>query len=289
MNHRLNRLFPYVLILGVLILLVGIIAIPTGLGVIISFFNYTLRPERFFTGITNYMKVFRDVLFWNALKNNFIYVFSAVSLELVTGFWIAVLLSRRFLGQKLWVSLILAPYTISSVVSVVVWKYMFNTSYGIINYFLSFLGIHSINWLGDPVFAFISAVIIDVWKESPFMTIILYAAMTTVPRELYESAHIDGASFWDCLWKITLPTIRPAIFVVLIFRTIFVFRTFDIPWILTRGGPANSTELLAILTYKYGFVYWDFGRAAAIGVIMLVITLLFSSVYIKGVQKGGSF
>ena len=286
MKNTSNRAIPYFFTFGVLLILLVVITIPTVWALFQSFFELKLGSPSKFAGIENYRNSFKDFLFWNAFRNNLLFVFLAMVFELLLGFWAAVLLSRHFKFQKLWVSLILAPYAISPVVGVVVWKYMLNSTYGIVNYVLSFGGVSPLNWIGDTTLAFVSVILVDVWQNTPFITIILYAAITSIPGDLFECADLDGASFLQKLFGITVPIILPAILIAVTFRTIFAFRTFDIPWILTRGGPANGTDLLSIYLYQQGFGYWLFGRASAVGWIMLVITLLLSLVYIRLIQKG---
>ena len=276
---------PYLLILGVVIILLLSIGIPTILAFYLSFFEYTLGESKIFVGLKNYIDTLHDSQFWNSFYNNFLFLIFAVSLELIIGLSIATILSRGFKLQKLWFCLIIAPYAISPIVAVVTWKDMLSTSYGVINYFLSFIGIQKVNWIGDTTLAMVSVILVNVWKFYPFITIISYAAIKAIPLELLEAAKIDGASSTQRFWYITWPLIKPALLIALTFRTIFVFRTFDIPWVLTHGGPVRSTEILSLYLYQYGFAYWNFGRASSIAVIMLLGTSIFAIPYLQRMRK----
>lgn len=281
----LKRL-PLTLISGVLVLLVLVIMVPTIWALFLSFFEFSVGAARQYVGMQNYLTTFGDPNFWGALINNSIFVIAAVALELFIGLSIALLLSSGFPFQKLWFSLLIAPYAISPVVAVVSWKDMLNTTYGIINYFLSFFGIAPLNWLGSPNLAMLSIIVTEVWKYFPFTTIIAYAAIKAIPKSLFESAKIDGANGLQQLRYITLPFIKPALFVALAFRIIFVFRHFTIPRELTGGGPAGSTQILSLYLYEQGFSYWRFGRASAIAWLMLVLTVILSLYYIKRMREG---
>ena len=153
---------------------------------------------------------------------------------------------------------------------------MLNPDYGMVNYALSLVGISGLNWSADPTLAFVSVVLLDVWRYAPFTAMILYAALMAIPRELFEAARVDGATPLQVLKNVMLPLIVPAFLVALVFRIIYVFRTFGIIWILTKGGPVGATEVLSIYLYKQGFRYWNFGVAAAVAAVMLVLTFLAS-------------
>jgi multiple sugar transport system permease protein len=194
----------------------------------------------------------------------------------------ALLLARGFPLQGLWLALVLAPYAVSNVVGVAAWRHMLLTDNGYVNGLLAVIGIERISWLSDPSWAFVSLVMVSVWRELPFILVIVYAALLSVPGELKEAARVDGASALQSFGHVVLPIILPAILIAVIFRLVFAFRQFDIVWLLTQGGPGEATELLSVFLYRTGFRYWDFGTASAIAWIMTAATLAISYWAVRG-------
>lgn len=271
-----HQLTPVLFVAPTLLILAGVILVPEIWALVLSLFRKTFGQPATFRGLANYAKILNDPAFWNALKNNLLFVGLAVSIESVVGLGIALLLHRGFPFRRFWIALIIAPYALSEVVGVVMWRYMLNPDYGVVNYVLSFVGVSGLNWFADPTLAFGSVVLLDVWRYAPFTAMILYAALMTIPRELFEAAKVDGANSLQVFRNVMFPLILPAFQVALVFRIIYVFRTFGIIWILTRGGPLGSTEVLSIYLYKQGFRYWNFGVASAVALVMLVLTFLAS-------------
>jgi len=278
-------MLPLFLIIPVVAILVAVILIPEILSLYISLQNYTFGYPPTFVGLSNYLEILHDPVFLNAILLNIVFVFIEVSVEFLLGLGSALLLSRKFPLQRVWVSLIIAPFAISPVVSVVAWKNMLSADFGVITYILSFFGISTERWLLEPLSALLVIVIINAWREFPFTTLILYSAIITIPVDRIEAALVDGASKFQRFRYITLPSIRTATIVALTFRTIFAFRTFDVIWILTQGGPFNSTTILSIYLYIQSFRYLRLGMGAAIGMVMLIFTLLVSAYYMRGLYK----
>lgn len=276
-----TALAPSLLTAPVVLLLTVAILAPSLWTIYLSLNRYSFGYPMEFAGLGNYGTILRDADFWNALRNTLIFVVATVGGEFLLGLGAALLLSRRFAGQNLWIALLISPYAASPVVSVVVWKYMLDHTVGVVNYGLSWLGIGPYNWLTSPLHAFIAVVGISVWMSFPFTMLLLYAAVEAIPRELFEAASVDGASGWDRFRFITFPLMIPAAVVALTFRTILALRTFDIIWILTRGGPVVATEVLAIYLYRHGFSYWNFGMGAAIAWLILIVTMAFVMVYLR--------
>lgn len=239
-----------------------------------------------FVGLDNYLWVLGDPAFQAALLRNIFYVTVVVSLEVLIGFGCALVLQQRFPLRALWMALIIAPYAVSPIVAVVMWKYMLDPSFGVVNYMLTTVGLPGVQWLSTPATSMAAIIIVAVWKEFSFTTIVLFSALVTVPRELYEAARIDGATALQNLRFVTLPLIMPAIAIVVLFRVIFTLREFGIPQTLTGGGPGRSTEILSLYLYKEAFRYSNFGTGAATGWIMLVVTVLLSSLLLRRTYRG---
>lgn len=235
-----------------------------------------------FTGLDNYLFLFRDERFWNALCNTVYFTASSVSLELVAGFGVALLLHREFPLRGLVRAVVLVPWAVPTVVSAKMWEWMYNSDFGVLNYLL---GTH-VNWLGNSFWALNAAVIMDVWKTTPFVAVLLTAGLQVIPKELYQAARIDGAGGWGILRNITFPLLTPVILVVLIFRTLDAFRIFDAIYVLTGGGPGNTTETLSIYAYKVLFQTLQFGYGSTLAVVVFLCVGLISLFYISLLRRG---
>jgi multiple sugar transport system permease protein len=229
-----------------------------------------------FAGLDNYLRLAADERFWNALGNTLYFAVVSVSLELVLGLAFALAVQRPFRGRALLYGVILLPWAVPTAVSARMWEWMYNTEIGVLNHILG----AEVNWLGAPAWALNAAVAMDVWKSTPFVALLLVAGLQGIPRELYHAAALDGASRWTVLRRITLPLLAPVILVALIFRTIDAFRVFDSIYVLTGGGPANSTETLSIYAYKTLFQSLEFGYGSALAVSVFVLVALVALPYV---------
>lgn len=229
-----------------------------------------------FTGLANYLRLAADERFWNALGNTLYFAIVSVSLELVLGLAFALAVQRPFRGRALLYGVILLPWAVPTAVSARMWEWMYNAEIGVLNHILG----AEVNWLGAPAWALNAAVAMDVWKSTPFVALLLVAGLQGIPRELYHAAALDGASRWTVLRRITLPLLAPVILVALIFRTIDAFRVFDSIYVLTGGGPANSTETLSIYAYKTLFQSLEYGYGSALAVSVFVLVALVALVYV---------
>jgi multiple sugar transport system permease protein len=240
-----------------------------------------------FTGLQNYVFLAQDDRFWNALKNTFYFTAVSVTLELMLGLAIALLINKAFSLKGLIRAVVLIPWAIPTVVSARMWEWMYNTDFGVLNYLLGI----KINWLGSPFWALHAAIIMDVWKATPFVVILLTAGLQVIPREIYQAAQLDGAGSWALFRRVTLPLLKPVIMVVLIFRTLDAFRIFDAIYVLTGGGPANATETLSIYAYKVLFQTLQFGYGSTLSVMVFLCTSCISILYIKMLSSSewGSF
>jgi multiple sugar transport system permease protein len=230
-----------------------------------------------FVGLDNYVFLVKDDRFWNALWNTAYFTGISVALELLLGLSIAVLLNRTFRFKGIVTAMVLVPWAIPTVVSARMWEWMYNTDYGILNHLLGV----KINWLGSAFWALNAAVLMDVWKTTPFVVILLLAGLNVIPRELYQAARIDGAGGWSIFRRITLPLLMPVVLVVLLFRTMDAFRVFDAVYVLTGGGPANSTETLSIYAYKVLFQTLQFGYGSTLAIVVFLCVGAISILYVR--------
>lgn len=234
-----------------------------------------------FTGLGNYRFLLSDDRFWNALGNTVYFTVLSVSLELLLGLGIALLLNRAFRFKGAVTALVLVPWAVPTVVSARMWEWMYNSDFGILNHLLGM----KINWLGSPFWAMHAAVAMDVWKTTPFVVILLLAGLKMIPGDLYQAARIDGAGGWSLFRRITLPLLMPVVLVVLIFRTMDAFRVFDAVYVLTGGGPANTTETLSIYTYKVLFQTLQFGYGSTLAVVVFLCVGAISLLYLRALKR----
>lgn len=236
-----------------------------------------------FVGVEHYATLSTDVRFWASLWNTLYFTFFSVLLELIFGFAIAILINRSFRGRGIVRAAVLVPWAIPTVVSAMMWKFMFNDQLGVMNDILVKAGIldHYIAWLGSRDTALWSLIVTDVWKTTPFMALLILAGLQVIPADNYEAARVDGATRFQQLVKITIPLVKPAVLVALLFRTLDAFRVFDIVFVMTGGGPANSTETISMYAQTTLMRYLDFGKGSALSVITFLCVMLISFFYIK--------
>ncbi len=241
-----------------------------------------------FVGLDNYVTALSAWEFWSAAENTLIFMVSSVTLEMVIGMGIA--MAMHHTGKARWAvrAAALVPWALPTAVAALMWAWIVHDRYGILNRLLVGAGMmdRPVVWLGGVETARITIVMADVWKTAPFVAVIVLAGLQAIDPAVYEAAAIDGASAWGRFVAITLPALRPAILVAVLFRTLDAFRIFDMVYILTRGGPGGGTETLSVLTYQTLFRDLDFGLGSALAVIMFLASLVISGIYV-GLFEGG--
>jgi multiple sugar transport system permease protein len=237
----------------------------------------------------NFARLAGDRFFGIALAQTLIYAGGALVAEFVLGLVLALLLDSQIRARNLFRALLLTPIMLPPVVVGVIWRLMFNPSFGVINGTLASLGIDTsrLTWLASPKLALVSVILVDVWQWTPFMFLIMLAGLQAIPQEPYEAAMIDGASAWQMFRHITLPLLKPAILVALLLRTIDLLRIFDQVFILTQGGPGFATETVSLYIYKTAFRFFDLGYAAALSLVLLVLVNIISIGYVKWLRRDG--
>lgn len=279
------KLSTYIFLTPVHALLLACIALPSIYVVWLSLNRSSYGTELEFVGLANYVKVFSDPYFWRAALNTFLVVNGVVYAELILGLALAVLFASGIPFRGIIFACILMPYAVSEVVGVLVWKMLMDPNVGMITRTLELMGFGVLNWSSSPVVGLSLVGVISVWSHLPFTFLLLYSGLLSISPSLYEAARIDGAGSWKVFVHITLPLLIPTILVTMIFRLIFAFRLFTEVWLLTKGGPARLSEVLAVYLYQHGFRYGDFGVASATGWIMVVGSLLIASVYLFEMQR----
>jgi len=283
-----ERGLGFVLLAPAAALLLAIVVYPIAQLVWNSFFDIHLAEPwkgEPFIGFDNYRRAFADPRFWSSLAHTAIYAIVTVPGALLVGLGLALLANLPF-RHKWPVRLgLLLPWALPLVFSGLIFRWFFEYKQGIVNDLLTRAGIEPLAWLTDPGLAITSICIAIVWKSSSFMALMLLAGLQTIPRELYEAAEVDGASAWQRFVSITLPMLRPAIFVALVFRTITAIQTFDIPYAMTGGGPGDSTETLAMYIQKTTLDFLDFGYGSALAALMFVVSMIATSSYLRYTRR----
>ncbi|GEM82448.1 carbohydrate ABC transporter permease [Meiothermus hypogaeus] len=268
-------------------LLLGFVALyPVVRLIYTSFFQFqlTLGPEGSFIGLANYAAAFEDPRFWNALKNTVLIVLITVPGALLVGLLLALLANLPF-RVKWPVRLgLLLPWALPLVFVGLIFQWFFDSQYGVVNDWIMRLGGERQFWLFKPDLAFIAICFTIIWKTSSFVALILLAGLQTIPKELYEAAQVDGASRWQSFWRITLPLLTPAILVAMIFRTITAFQTFDIPYAMTKGGPGNATETLAMYVRVTSIENLNFGYGSALAVLLFLLSMVITVIYLRYIR-----
>ncbi len=283
----MRRLNPAALLMLVPthLLLLAAIALPSLYVFWLSLNESTYGSNLTFVGLQNYVEVLSSPYFWRAALNTVIVVNAIVYIELILAIGMAVLFLGGVRFPKLMFAIILMPYAISEVVGVLVWKIMLNPGSGVLSRAIESMGFGMINWTISPPMALGITTLISIWHHLPFTFLLIYAGMLAVPKSLYEAARIDGSTPWQEFWRITLPLTIPAILISLIFRFVFAFRLFSEVWLLTGGGPARLTEVLALFLYQSAFRNGDFGIASATGWLMVIGSLLIASIYLWAMHR----
>ena len=274
-----DRRQAYLMVAPAIAILAGVAVYPILAAAWLSLHRMILVfHEQRFVGADNYAFLLRDARFWTALGNTAYFAAVAVALELCLGLGFALLLSSAVRGRGLLRASILVPWAIPTVVSAKLWGWLFNPDYGLVT---RLLPVSDVNLLGTPGFAMHAAILVDVWKTTPFVALLLLAGLQTIPGDLYKAAEIDGASRLRAFRSITLPMLKHTIAVTLVFRTLDAFRVFDAVYVLTEGGPANTTETLSIYAYKTLMRSGDFGYGSTLSVATFFCVMAISVAYLR--------
>jgi multiple sugar transport system permease protein len=266
-------------------LLLTAIVVPALYVIWLSLSTSTFGRAPSYVGLANYAKVLDDVYFWRALGNTVVIVAVVVHLELLIGLGMALLFASGLPMRGILLAAVFAPYAVSEVSAAIIWRYLFDPDVGPVSAGLRALGLPVLEWSIEPAHGLALIALLSIWLHLPFTFLILYAARLSIPRELYEAALIDRATPLQMFRKVTLPLLVPAMIVAALFRYIFVFRMFSEVWLMTQGGPARQTEVLAVYLYLEAFRFNAFGEAAATGWIMLAISLLLGAGYLWALRR----
>jgi len=263
----------------------AIVIFPLGYLVVSSIYGWSFGRMAEFVGLKNYINVFQDPDFLTVFKNTLVFSLVSSCIELLLGLGIASLLDRSGKFEGTLRIIVVMPFMVSMVAGSVSFKWILNAEFGIVNYSLIKLGLirSLVNWLGSPMLGMLACITVITWHTTPFVALILLAGLKSIPRDLYEVSELDGAGMYQKFLFITLPLLKPAIFVSLLIRTMYSLRNFPIPYVLTGGGPGNSTKLMAMLLQEKK-IQLLFGYNSALSIIMVIITLIIVWAYVKGLR-----
>lgn len=280
------RIYPYLLVLPAFVIVLGVVLYPVVAGVVASFQDLTLRTLSrgtvSFVGLRNFERMWADPVFWMALRNTGLWVGANVLAQMVLGLALALLLNQRVRGLGFFRAGILLPWVVPSVVAVLTWRWMYDPSVGIVNELLVRAGVlrEYFPFLGTIDTSLWAVTVESIWKGTPFVMLLLLAALQMIPRSVLESAAIDGARGWRMLIYIVLPQIRLAFAIAFILTLILTVNNFNAIWLMTAGGPLNSSEILFTLAYRYGFERMNLGMASAVATLLFVFLVVMTTVYL---------
>lgn len=285
-REREDRLLAAILLAPALLIIAVVTIYPLIHSFWISLHAWNLmKPKEGhpFVGLNNYIATLTDPIFLDSLRITLIFTIAAVVIEISLAMGISLILNRKFIGRGFVRMLALLPWAVPAVVNGIMWKWILNPSYGSLNGLLYSLGIidNYIIWLGNPKLALAMVVLADVWKETPFIMLLLLAALQTIPKDLYEAATVDGANVVQSFFRITVPLIQPVLFVAIALRTIWALKSFDLIYTLTAGGPSNGTSVVGYYTYIKSFVSLQLGRGSAVAFIMTFFVLILVIIYYR--------
>jgi ABC-type sugar transport system permease subunit len=280
----------FTLLIPSMLVILGVLIFPliTSLGLSFTDLKLTKPKSGVFIGLGNYFDAIMDPIFWASIQRTLIFAVSTVLIETCMGVAIALLLNQKFVGRGFVRGLVILPWALPYVVNGIMWKWIFDANYGAFNAALTQLGIiekYHI-WLGDPSTAMILVIFANIWKETPVAIILVLAALQSIPADLYEAAAIDGAKRVKIFTHITLPLLKPIIISLIIIKTIWALKEFDLIYIITKGGPANGTNMFSYYIYQNTFQFLNFGYGSALAYMLTILTIGLSAIYMRSLKGG---
>jgi len=279
---RGKALFYWSILLPALIVMLWLTLYPMITVFLTSFQNYNyISGRRSWIGLGNYRNILTDRVFLTSFWNTIVFCFSTTFLEVFLGTVLALVFYGNFRGKSVFTILLILPMMLSTMVVSAIWKTLFHYDIGLLNTILSSLGLARVGWLIDPHLALWSIVLVDVWQWTPFAFIVMQAGLSSIPQEVFEASVVDGASYRQRLFRITLPILRDQILILCLLRTIDTFKIFAKVFALTGGGPGNATETTSLFVYREAFQYFNLGRSSAASMITLAAVVLMSVFYLQ--------
>ncbi|WP_051344283.1 carbohydrate ABC transporter permease [Alicyclobacillus herbarius] len=287
---RRNTGIRLLFLLPAVVYLLGIFLVPVIYNLVMSFKNYTaasINGDAPFIGFQNYVQLFHMPVMGKTLINTIEFVVGSIVFQSIIGMALALLFNRKFPLSRLLRTLMLIPWLLPLIVSGTAFKWIFDQNHGVLNAVLMHLHIiHSpLGWLVSPNLALISVIITNIWVGIPFNMVLYHSGLQNIPEELYEAAALDGCNKWQQFWRITIPSLKSVIAIVLMLGLIYTLKVFDVIMVLTGGGPANASQILSTWSYDLSFQNMQFGQGAAVGNIMIAISLIFCFIYMRATRQ----
>jgi multiple sugar transport system permease protein len=266
-----STVFSWLMLAPPLLFLIAFVGYPFVYGIWLSLEDREVARSAIFVGLGNFLDDARDPVFWQVVRNTFVYTFAATVLKAAGGLALALVLNQNFPMKNLVRALVLLPFIVPTVLSTIAWMWILDPAFSVLNWFLVHLGVPKPgpSWLGNSYLAMGSLIVVNTWRGLPFYAITLLAGLQTIPGDLYEAATIDGATSWHRFRYVTLPLLQPVILIVTMFSVIFTFADFQLVYVLTRGGPANATHLFATYSFDIAMSAGQLGRGASVALAML--------------------
>lgn len=280
-----KKLIPYLLVSPYIFHFMIFVVFPVTFSIVLTFNKWNIIAPMEFVGVDNYFRLFQDKLFWKSILNTLIFLIIHIPLQIIVALFLAEILNQKIKLRGFFRAAFFLPVVVSGVVVTMLWQQLYGFDTGVINRLLVTIGFSKIGWLTDPNVAMTSIAVMATWKNVGLYIILFLVGLQTVPQQYYEAADLEGATHWQKFWQITFPMINPTIFMVVILSTIGGFSLFIEPYIMTGGGPLNSTISAMLYIYKQGFFYYHMGYASTIGVFFALIILTVVIIQRKFVEK----
>ncbi len=280
-----KKILPYLLVSPYIVHFFLFVAFPVGFSIVLTFHKWNIISPMEYTGLNNYVRLFSDKTFLKSIVNTLIFLVIHIPLQIVVALFLAEVLNQRIKLRGLFRGAFFLPVIVSGVVVTILWQQLFGYDTGLLNRLLIGIGLDKIGWLTDPDIAMGSIAIMATWKNVGLYIVLFLVGLQTVPPQYYEAAELEGANHWQKFFKITLPMINPTIFMVVLLSTIGGFSLFIEPYVMTGGGPLNSTISAVLYIYKQGFFYYHMGYAATLGLFFALIILGVVVIQKKFIEK----
>lgn len=279
---RKKGLGAYLFLSPTLLVFSTFVLFPVLFSLYLSFHKWNMfSADRSYVGLENYSRVVSSPEFWMVLNNTAIYTVGTVPLNMTAALFVAYFLNKNIAGKKFLRAAFFTPVIISPVAAAVIWRWIYEPNFGILNYSLSWIQIPSVNWINDPTAAMFALIVMGVWKTFGINMVLFSAGLQGIPDHYYEAAEIDGAGRWSKFWKITLPLLSPTTFFILVMSVIGSFQVFDLVYVLTSGGPLGSTKVLVFYLYENAFKFFEMGYASAVAYLLFAIIFVLTMIQIK--------
>jgi len=280
-----KKIIPYLLVSPYIIHFFIFVAFPVGFSIYLTLNNWNIISPMEFTGLSNYKRLFQDAIFWKSIFNTLVFLVIHIPLQIVVALFLAVLLNQKIKFRGFFRAAFFLPVIVSGVVVTILWQQLYGFDTGLLNRMLVKIGLGKIGWLTDPNWAMPSIAVMATWKNVGLYIVLFLVGLQTVPPQYYEAAELEGATHLQKFFKITLPMINPTIFMVVVLSTIGGFSLFIEPYVMTGGGPLNSTISAVLYIYKQGFFYYHMGYAATLGFFFAMLILVVVIIQKKFVEK----